>query len=542
MERENCFVLRSRQVFTGCTDGPSAASIVIKEGRIQKVLPWNYGKTGNEYKDIPLYDYGEKLVMPSFVDAHTHIFSGAVNASSFVCDTLGECSSQKECVDMIRQYAQDHPELRRIRGAGWFIGKWPEKILPDKKSLDEVIPDKPVYLMCADCHSMWLNSMALKEAGITEDYTVENGQVCRFDNGELTGLLIEPEAYRPGEEKYMDFSEDEMYQIYEEFQKILVRYGIAAVSEMFGYDYTEEMFERYDILKKLDEQQKMKSDVYIYTRLSGNDHFDAYKKMKKYFQTPHIHIAGMKGFLDGVTETHTGLLLEPYTDRPDTCGEGVPLWPKEKMQEEIIAANRQQIQVRLHCIADGSVRMALDMYEESRKYTDISKLRNTIEHIENIHPEDIDRFSELGVVPSMQPAHLTMADDDGKMLQIGPERCRYGWPLNTLWERNGSVALGTDYPVVSINPFLTIYAAATRKNEDGKKIGNNPWEVLSMSKILRAYTIEAAKVYHAEQEIGTLEEGKKANLIVLSQNLFEVEENEIRNTAVEVNYFEGKPQ
>ena len=136
-----------------------------------------------------------------------------------------------------------------------------------------------------------------------------------------------------------------------------------------------------------DDEKDIVSALRIYLESEGYEVLEAYKMcIRDSYDSPHFHIAGLKGFIDGVTETYTGLLLEPYTDKPETCGEGLPLWPKEKMQQEIIAANKAGIQVRLHCIADGSVRMALDMYEESVKINGEKGFFNTIEHIENIHP------------------------------------------------------------------------------------------------------------------------------------------------------------
>lgn len=231
--------------------------------------------------------------------------------------------------------------------------------------------------------------------------------------------------------------------------------------------------------------------------------------------------------------------MEPYIDKPETCGEGLPLWPERKMKKEIIAANKAGIQVRLHCIADGSVRMALDLFEKSAEVNGEHGLRNTIEHIENIHPDDLDRFAELDVIPSVQPYHVTLAAN-GKVNQIGEKRARLQWPFRTLLEHEGALALGTDYPVVTIDPFTTIYAAVTRRDDDGKLTSTNPWEKISMADTLKAYTSGAARVYHVEDSMGTLEPGKMADIIVLSGDLFEVDKEEIRGMKVEANYFEGE--
>lgn len=532
------YIVRSQAVFDGLEERPRPAAILIEGAKIAKVLSWDYDKDGT-YQDCPLYDYGEKMIMPSFIDAHTHIFSGAITASDYVCSELGKGKSQEECARMIGQFAREHPDLKRIRGTGWFVGNWDNAPLPDKRSLDAAVPDIPVYLQCADCHSFWMNSAALEEAGIKPNPDLPNGIIGTFENGELSGLLMEPAACEPATEKFMDFSREEKAEIHRNFQKVLASYGIAAVSEMFADDYTQETYENYEILSEIEKKEGLSAHVYAYTKLFGYTDFTEYYKMKEHFDSEHFHIAGLKGFIDGVTETYTGLLLEPYEDRPETCGEGLPLWPREKMQEEIIAANREGIQVRLHCIADGSVRMALDMYEKSGKINGEKDVRNTIEHIENIHPSDIDRFGKLQVIPSMQPYHVTLSNND-KVFRIGEERCKYEWPIRTIAEHGGKIAVGTDFPVVTINPFMTIYAAVSRCDDDGKVVCHNPWEALELSDVLKAYTVGAAYVYHAEDKMGTIEEGKVADIIVLSSNLFEIAPEQIEETTVVTNIFEGK--
>jgi hypothetical protein len=331
-----------------------------------------------------------------------------------------------------------------------------------------------------------------------------------------------------------------MREIHRAFQRKLASFGVSAVSEMFADDYTDETSERYRQLLRLDETEGLCAQAFIYTKLFDYTDFTPFFQMQRDISSAHVHIAGVKGFIDGVTETYTGLLLEPYTDRPETCGDGLPLHPMEEMQQEILAANRAGIQVRLHCIGDGAVRMALDMYQRAVEQLGEQDLRNTIEHIENIHPDDLDRFAALHVIPSMQPYHLTLSNG-GKVWRLGEERCKLEFPVRTIFDRGGALAIGTDYPVVTIDPFRTIYAAVTRCDDNGKPTGCNPdTEKLPLADVLRAYTIGAARVYHAEKTMGSIEPGKDANLLVLTKNLFEIPAEEILQTRVQVNYFEGK--
>lgn len=533
-------IIKSKQVYTGLKEKPEPLALLIKEDKIAKVLPYEYETISSAYAEEEVADYGEQLVMPSFIDSHTHVFSGAVDGSNYVCNTLGLCHSEQECVETMKAYVEKHPGQKRIRGTGWFVGAWNDAPLPDKKSLDAAFPDLPVYMRCADGHSMWLNSKAIEEVGYPADFHVDNGEACRYEDGSFTGLFLEPAALQPALDKYMEFTKEELIDIYTSFQDTLASMGICAVSEMFADDYTEETKKSFQLFKELDEENKLKADVFCYTKLFGYTDFTPFFKFKEELDTKHFHVAGVKGFIDGVTETYTGLLLEPYEDKPETCGEGLPLWPQELMQEEIIAANKAGIQVRLHCIADGSVRMALDMYENSLKENGEKDLRNTIEHIENIHPDDISRFKELHVIPSMQPYHVTLSNN-GKIWRLGKKRCELEFPIRSIYDAGGEISLGTDYPVVTINPFMTIYAAATRCDDEGKPICQNyKTQTLPMDVILKAYTQTAARVYHAEDRMGTLEEGKLANIIVLNKNLFTIPTEKIESNKVQVTYYEGR--
>lgn len=230
---------------------------------------------------------------------------------------------------------------------------------------------------------------------------------------------------------------------------------------MFADEYTEGTCNKYMAIKELEATGDLLSRIHIFTRLLGYTDFTKAKEFQKTFWSDKLRVSGVKGFVDGVTSTYTGYLLEPYSDRPDTCGIGVPLDSREAMEKSIVAANAAGLQVRLHCIADASVRMALDMYEVSEKKNGKHGLKNTIEHIEHIHPDDIPRFAALDVIPSMQPAHLPL-DNNEKIGRIGEKRCRWEWLHRSLLDAGAIIAFGTDFPVVEYNPFPNIYAAITR--------------------------------------------------------------------------------
>ena len=217
---------------------------------------------------------------------------------------------------------------------------------------------------------------------------------------------------------------------------------------------------------------------------------------------------------------------------------GFPVNTPEYYEKCIIAANRHGFGVRLHCIGDAAVRLALDCFEKSNAVNENHNVRNSIEHIENINPDDIPRFGKLGVVASMQPRHLPL-DANEKITRIGRERCKYEWPNRSILDSEGILAFGTDYPVVNYNPFENIYYAVTRNGYDHKPTGVNQSEKVTLAETLRAYTFGGAYVSGRDKELGTLKAGKLADVIVLDRNLFKTDTEDIPNTGVLLTVFDG---
>ena len=364
------------------------------------------------------------------------------------------------------------------------------------------------------------------------------GSVGVDENGELDGLVYEPDAMAYAWNKYYDFPDDQMKAIMRHFMKGLAAHGVTSLSEMSADDYEEMFHHRYEVFKEMAEAGEFTSRVHAYTAFMRRTDFSDAVKWAKEFNSPTFKVTGVKGFLDGVTSTYTGLLLEPYADRPDTIGEGAPLDSQESLNASVIAANAAGLPVRIHCIAEGSVRMALDAFEESLKVNGKHGLVNTIEHIETIHPDDIPRFKELGVVASMQGEHLPLEMNE-KIIRLGEERCRYEWAFRSFLDSGAVLALGTDFPVVHYNPFPGIYATVARKNHDGSMAGVDNGEYLTVAEALKANTMGSAFVYGRDHELGSLEEGKLADVVVMDRNLFEIPADDIKDTKILLTVMDG---
>lgn len=527
-------ILKSKTIFDGKEKNPFSGIVAIKENKIIYA-----GEDTRVYDgpDTERREYGDKLIMPAFIDAHTHYFSGAISSSDYMCTEITESRSEEECVQIIERYAKAHPKETRIRGMGWFPANWGDAPLPTKESLDAAIPDRPVYLMAADAHTCWLNSKALEEAGIHPNMKPKSGSVGIDEKGELTGLLFEPDAYKPALEKIMDLEPKVMKQINKEFLAKLNACGITAVSEMTADDYDQTTYKNYESVKELEKDGELTCRLHLFAKLDGYTDFSQAVELQKKYCSEKLCFSGVKGLLDGVTSTFTGLLLEPYADKPETCGIGVPLASEEDNRSYILAANKAGLPVRLHCIGDGSVRMALDFFEKSLEVNGKHGLHNTIEHIETIHPDDIKRFAQLDVIPSMQPYHLTL-DFNEKVRRVGTARCRWEWPHKSILQQGGKLAFGTDYPVVDFNPFPNIHAAVTRCDDQGQPTGINPQEAITLGEALIAYTSGAAGAY-SRSDIGTLEQGKLADVIVIDRNLFQIEPGELKDASVELTVMDG---
>lgn len=530
-------VIKSNAVFTACGDETFKGGVAIKGNRILDVME---GDEIDQYigEETEIYDFEDKLLMPGLMDAHDHLWWGAVADSKHVVN-LTSSSSEEEAVAMIKKYAEEHPEEPRIRGFGWFPANWNDAPLPKKKSLDKAVPDRPAYMNCADAHTCWLNSLALEEAGYTPDMKLEAGSVGVDENGEMNGLIFEPDAMAYAWRWFYDFPDDQIEEIMGNFMSGLAKMGVTSLCEMSADEYDEFFHHRYQIFKKMADTGKFTSRVHAYTAFMRKTDFKLTKAWQEEFNSPVFAICGVKGFLDGVTSTYTGLLLEPYTDRPDTIGVGVPLDDQKSLNASVIAANAAGLPVRIHCIAEGSVRMALDAYEASLKANGQHGLVNSIEHIETMHPEDIPRFAELNVVASMQGEHLPLEMNE-KIVRMGEERCKYEWPFRSLADAGTVLAFGTDFPVVYYNQWPGIYAAVARKNYDGSCAGVDNGEKLTLAESIRANTIGSAYTLGRDKELGTLEAGKLADVLVVDRNPFDGPEDDIQNVKAILTIMDGK--
>ena len=524
-------IITSNCIFTAATLEPLEGAIAIKDDRILGVGTQEeiqYYK-GPQTKEISAFG---QLVLPGFHDFHVHLWLGAMFQEY---TSLTFCASEDEAVDRMAEFAENNPEDPWVLGFGWHHVRWPGQQLPTRHSLDRRIPDRPVFLLNEEAHSAWLNTKALEKLGIDEN-TQEPpfGKIEKDEDGKPTGFLYETAVGLAL--TAFDIPPEKKSRLMDSFMKKAGEYGITSVADMLPLPgFTLGDLEEY---RKHEEEGRLSVRIHFLAPLDGQ--FEALSYYKN-FNSDKLQFSGLKQFIDGVPLTYTGYLLEPYSDRPSTSGGTI--YSRETYFNLIEEADRKGYRIRLHACGDGAVRLGLDAFEHAQAVNGKRDSRHTIEHIEVIHPDDIPRFSALGVLPSMQPEHLTSSSMESHeyLDRLGPERIQHTWPIGELERSGAQLVFGSDYPIVELNPMLGVYRAVTRKHEDGTPAGGwNPQHKISLAQALIHYTKSPAYANFREGDLGTLETGKKADITILDRNLFDCDPDEIKECSVHLTMMDGK--
>ncbi|MBU5211642.1 amidohydrolase [Heyndrickxia oleronia] len=523
-------IVSSNAVFTGLSDQPEPASIAIKDkiiiaiGSDEQIKPY----IGENTK---FYQYNDQLIMPGFHDFHLHIMDGAVAMNSA---NLFPARSEEEALEIIRKFAESRPEDQWVIGSTWDAGYWDTQKLPSRYSLDRILPDRPALMFHAEGHYVWVNTKALEIANINRD--TENpsyGIISKDEHGEPDGILYEKAMGLVIRHAY-DFTKEEKRELFANFLNHAASLGVTAVHDLFATESLE-ILNDYDVFKEFEDKGKLTTRIHLWPALNGN--LEYVKQLRDTYHSDKLRVSGLKQFIDGVITARTAYLLEPYADKPDTRGE--TSFPSETIKKWVVDADNQGFSIRFHAIGDGAIRLALDAYEEAQKVNGKRDARHSIEHVEVIHPDDIGRFKELDVTASMQPDHFAMSERGVYTDRIGNEREKYVFPIHTLQKSGARLAFGTDFPIDVLNPLLQIYRAVSRIDNSGEKVWH-PHERISLAEALKAYTVRSAYSTFREHELGTLEVGKLADIVVLEQNLFEIPVEEIPDTKVQLTISDGK--
>lgn len=527
-------VLRDGAIYTVDAQRSWQEAVAIRDGKIVYVGT-SQGVAALTGPDTRVVNLNGRMVLPGLQDAHIHPISGGVEASS--CDLNG-MNTTEQYLAAIKAYAEANPDLAWITGGGWLMSAFGPGAMPRKELIDEIVPDRPVLLYSSDGHSAWANSKALELAGITRQTPdPADGRIDRHpDTGELVGSLQE------GASSLLDHvvpetSDEQRRDGLRYAITMLNGYGITSVQDANVNDHD---LQAYQALDQSGELTLRVEGSQWWNRDQGVEQLAAMVERRKKYSNGKLRANTVKIMQDGVMENYTAVMLEPYLLDGDV--RGIPMFDPQALKDAVIAADAQGFQVHFHAIGDGAIRQSLDAIEAARKINGPNDNRHHLSHIQLIDPQDIPRFGELEVIANFQPL-WAFADEYIKDLTIpfiGQERARWMYPINSVLQSGGKIAFGSDWSVSTANPFTEMEVAVTRMNpEDEQDSVFIPEERISLDEAIAAFTINAAFTNHLDEQTGSIEAGKLADLVVLDQNLFEIPPARISETRALLTLFEG---
>lgn len=474
-------------------------------------------------------DLNGKLMLPGFIDNHVHFITGGFYLLGI---DLRPANSIAEFKSILKDYASKHPG-KWITGGYWNHENWEVKDLPTKEMIDEVVPDQPVFVERLDGHMGVANSFALKLAGITKDTETPEGGLIVKDplTGEPTGVLKDNAMnliYRIIPEPTDEENYEALLTALEEAKRL----GITSVHDITFPDALK-AFERARAEEKL--------TCRIYTRWPIADYnYLVEKNIKASYGDELIKMGSLKAFADGSLGSSTAWFFEKYNQDTTTYGLPMDIITDGNMEKWCLDADKNGLQLSVHAIGDRANSYMLDLFEKIMKANPKWDRRFRIEHSQHVRFQDIPRFAELGVIASVQPYHCI---DDGVWAEkrIGPERIKYTYPFKSFLEAGVKLCFGTDWYVAPLNPMLGLYAAVTRRTLDDKNPdGWIPEQKISIEDAIKCYTMNSAYAAFEENIKGSIEVGKLADLIVLSDDILTINPVKIKDAEVVMTIFEGK--
>lgn len=529
------FILLSNNIFTSrnkkIIDGGIVISndIIISIDKKEKIL--NYID-----KDTQIYDFADQMIVPGFIDAHIHYLVSALWKKGRILFIDGE--SEKECVEITSELSKGTKKNQWIITQGWYLPKWKPNVLPTKASLDKVFSDQPVCMQSADGHTLWLNSEGLRRLKLNKDsIPPKGGDYERDETGELTGVLYEAAALA-ATGIIMEFEKEILKEAFINFQNHMAMHGVTTVCDMSMMSTDGEDQIKDKLYKELLNEGKLKTRINLYPTITKN--ISRPLKMQEAYKDNILRFGGVKQFFDGVSSTHTAYLREPYLNSYFEGDCGTTTVELEEMKKLIFSAVERNMQIRIHTIGDLAIHKALDYFQDAYELYGIPKHKNTLEHLEEIYVEDIQRLKDLNIVASVQPGHVIL-DMDNVENDMGKERVKHMWAFREMLDSGVTIAFGTDSPIIDTIPMLTIYYAVSRKDLEGYPDGGwQSHQKVSVEEAIIAHTYGSAVACGMENVIGTLEVGKKADIVVLQSDITKLEEERIPDVEVIMTMMNGK--
>ncbi|MBM4170209.1 MAG: amidohydrolase [Ignavibacteria bacterium] len=491
-----------------------AGDRIIAVGSNQEILRL----AGEETRRV---DLGGKLMLPGFIDNHTHFMSGGFQLQSV---DLRYAKNEEEFIQIIADRAKRYAG-QWMTGGDWDHDNWPGGGLPTRQMIDPVTPNTPVFVQRYDGHMALANTYVLRLAGITKETPDPPGGTIVKDSqtGEPTGILKDEAmslVYRhvpaPNEEQMMETARLAL--------KEARRLGITSIQDISSSGDVR-------LYEKLKSTGELTARFFCRLPISQWKEL-AERKIRVPAGDEWVRVGSLKAFADGSLGSTTALFFEPYDSDPSTRGLPSDILLDGRLERWALEADKAGLQLSIHAIGDSANSRMLDLFEKIVRENPKWDRRFRIEHAQHLHPKDLPRFAALGVIPSMQPYH---AIDDGRWAdkRIGMKRCEWTYAFRSLIENGVRLSFGSDWTVAPLNPLWGIYAAVTRRTIDGANPnGWIPQQKISVEQAVEAYTINSAYAAFEEKEKGSISVGKLADLVVLSENIFAIDPIEIEKVEV----------
>ncbi len=527
-------LIEGARVFTADPDNPWAEAVAIEGDRI--VFVGDAAGAEAIAADAERIDAAGGLVVPGFVDGHVHL---AMTGAAMRKAQLRGAGSLEEIRRRVRRWAEANPEAQRVLGTAWVHGDVPDG-RPDKAMLDDIVPDRPVYLDAFDFHSTWVNSAALRELGITDDTPDPvGGEIVRDPRtGEATGWLQETATTNMVWPLLNAVSDDEMEKRILAALDAFARAGITSIVEMALEEPALEAVARLQAAGRL--SARVVGHIIMWRKETLEQELAQVARaadLAHDYQGDRLRVTGIKFIGDGTIDGCTAALSQPYTDGSN-CD---PIWPADRLSAMVAAADKAGLQAAIHAIGDATIDAAIDAIENAATVNGTSGRRHRIEHLEYARADQIARIGRLGITASMQPVHVDPAYLANWLEKLGPERGDNGfaWPLYLT--AGAPLAFGTDTPTAPYEALPNMYIAATRKSpSDASVAPHRPDWALPMAVAIRHGTRESAWSAHLETVTGTLTPGLAADLVILDRDFFADGPAALLETDVRLTMMDGR--
>ncbi len=542
MTEKASMILYNARLYTVDPVRPWAEAVACAHGRIMAVSS-NEDILGLADRATRRIDAGGRLVLPGLTDAHVHFLQYAIRRQEV---SLFGVRDFQEVRRRVRQAVEKAEPGQWVQGWGWDENLW--DMQPTAALLDDIAPDTPVLLARMDMHTWWVNSAVMKLAGITrETPDLPESRIERDESGQPTGLLREWNAIRLVEPHLPNPSSATLQGWLKEAIAECHHLGLTGIHDQRVQREGRQTFRLFQALHRQGEL-----NLRVHMNIAAEHLAEAATLgLQPGFGDERLWIGHLKAFADGTLGSRTAWMLEPFEGESDNYG--LVVTSTETLNELAIRAKRAGFPMSVHAIGDRAVREVLDVFCEQPAFEQGSRgagaqggeiispvaLPHRIEHVQTIHPDDLPRLSQAGVVASVQPVHL-LTDWPVANKNWG-RRARYTYAFRSLLNHGTRLALGSDAPVAPLNPMLGIYAAVARQDERGEPAGGwYPEERLTVAEAIEGYTMGPAYLSGKQAVQGSVTPGKWADLVMLSQDLFEVSPDEIPVTKAEMTIFEGQ--